>query len=118
MLALTPLLNSGKVTGLAVTGDKRQSAAPNVPTFAEAGYPSVNVSLWQGMFAPAGTPKAIVDKISTAIAAAVKTQEVTRVLAAQGAEPAGSTPAEFARFVDSERKRWLNVVRVAKISIN
>ena len=118
MLALAPLLKSGKVIGLAVTGEKRVSAAPDVPTFAEAGFPSVNVSLWQGMFAPAGTPSAIVDKLSKTIAASLKTPEVTRLLATQGAEPAGLTPAEFGRFVQHERERWLKVVREAKITIN
>jgi len=118
VLALVPLTKSGKVTGLAVTGASRVKVAPDVPTFADAGYPSVDVSLWQGMFAPAGTPRAIIDKLSSAIAAAVRTPEVTRLLESQGAEPAGSTPAEFARFARHERERWLQVVRDAKISVN
>ena len=117
-LALLPLTKSGKVTGLAVTGSKRMNVAPEIPTFAEAGFPSVDVSLWQGMFAPAGTPSAILDKVSRAIAAGVRTAEVTRLLEAQGAEPAGSTPAEFGRFVQHERERWLQVVRDAKITAN
>jgi tripartite-type tricarboxylate transporter receptor subunit TctC len=118
MLALAPHIRSGKVIGLAVTGEKRVSAAPDVPTFAEAGYPSVNVSLWQGMFAPAGTPTAIIEKLSRTIAASLQTPEVTRLLAAQGAEPAGLRPAEFGRFVQQERDRWLKVVREAKITVN
>jgi tripartite-type tricarboxylate transporter receptor subunit TctC len=118
VLALAPLVKSGKVTGLAVTGAKRVSAAPDIPTFAEVGYPSVDVSLWQGMFAPAGTPSAIIDKLSKTIAASLKTPEVTRLLAGQGAEPAGTTPAEFARYVEVERARWLKVVREAKITAN
>ena len=118
VLALLPLTKSGKVTGLAITGANRVKAAPDVPTFAEAGYPSVDVSLWQGMFAPAGTPKAVIEKLSSAIAASVRTPEVTRLLEAQGAEPAGSSPAEFGRFVQHERERWLKVVRDAKITVN
>jgi tripartite-type tricarboxylate transporter receptor subunit TctC len=70
------------------------------------------------MFAPAGTPSAIIDKLSGTIAASVKTPEVTRLLATQGAEPAGSTPAEFGRFVQHERERWLTVVREANIKVN
>ncbi|MBM3344109.1 MAG: tripartite tricarboxylate transporter substrate binding protein [Betaproteobacteria bacterium] len=116
ILALLPLARSGKVTGLAVTGAKRVPAAPDVPTFAEAGFPSVDVSLWQGMFAPAGTPPAVLDKLSRTIAKAVNTPEVTQLLEKQGAEPAGSTPAEFGRFVQQERERWLQVVRDAKIT--
>ncbi|RPI42377.1 MAG: tripartite tricarboxylate transporter substrate binding protein [Betaproteobacteria bacterium] len=117
-LALLPHTKSGKVTGLAVTGSKRMKAAPDIPTLAEAGFPSVDVSLWQGMFAPAGTPSAIIDKLSSAIATSLRTPEVTRLLEAQGAEPAGSTPAEFGRFVQHERERWLKVVRDAKITAN
>jgi tripartite-type tricarboxylate transporter receptor subunit TctC len=117
-LALLPHTKSGKVNGLAVTGDKRMKAAPDIPTFAEAGYPTVDISLWQGMFAPAGTPKAVIEKLSTTIAAQVQTPEVARMLEAQGAEPAGSTPAEFGRFVQKERERWLQVVRDAKITAN
>jgi tripartite-type tricarboxylate transporter receptor subunit TctC len=118
VLALLPLAKSGKVTALAVTGAHRVNAAPEIPTFAEAGFPSVDVSLWQGMFAPAGTPSAIIDKLSSTIAAKLRTADVTRLLEAQGAEPAGSTPAEFGRFVQQERSRWLKVVRDAKISAN
>jgi tripartite-type tricarboxylate transporter receptor subunit TctC len=115
-LALLPHTRSGKVTGLAVTGDKRMKAAPDIPTFAEAGYPTVDVSLWQGMFAPAGTPNAVIEKLSSGIAAQVRTPEVVRLLEGQGAEPVGSTPAEFGRFVQKERERWLEVVRYAKIT--
>jgi tripartite-type tricarboxylate transporter receptor subunit TctC len=118
MLALLPHVKAGRVVGLAVTGNKRVGAAPDVPTFTEAGFPTVNVSLWQGMFAPAGTPTAVIDKLSRTIAASVNTPDVARVLAAQGAEPAGSTPAEFGRFVQEERQRWLRVVREAKIAVN
>lgn len=117
-LALLPHTKSGKVNGLAVTGDKPMKAAPDIPTFAQAGYPTVDVSLWQGMFAPAGTPSVILEKLSSTIAAQVRTPEVTRMLEAQGAEPAGTTPAEFARFVQKERSRWLEVVRDAKITAN
>jgi tripartite-type tricarboxylate transporter receptor subunit TctC len=115
ILALLPHVESGKVVGLAVTGSKRNPSAPAVPTFAEAGYPKVDVSLWQGIFAPGGTPKDIVDKLSGEVGRIVRTPEVGRILAAQGAEPAGSTPAEFGRLVVSERKRWLEIVRVAGI---
>ena len=117
-LALLPLTKSGKVTGLAVTGSKRMHVAPDIPTFAEAGFPSVDVSLWQGMYAPAGTPSAILDKVSRAIATSVRTAEVVRLLEAQGAEPAGTTPVEFGRFLQDERERWLKVVRDAKITAN
>ena len=116
VLALLPHTRSGKVSGLAVTGDKRMKAAADIPTFAEAGYPTVDVNLWQGMFAPTGTPSAVIEKLSRGIAAQLRTAEVTRLLDAQGAEPVGSTPAEFGRFVQKERSRWLEIVRYANIT--
>lgn len=115
MLALLPHVQSGKLHGLAVTGEKRAAAAPDVPTFAEVGYPNVDVSLWQGMFAPAGTPQAVIDKLSNAIAAAVKRPETVQLLARQGAEPAGLSAREFGAFVHAEREKWLRVVRDAGI---
>jgi len=115
-LALIALAKSGKVTGLAVTGTRRMNVAPEVPTFAEAGYPGVDVNLWQGMFAPAATPKPVIDKLSSTIAAKMRAPDIARQLEAQGAEPVGSTPAEFGRFVQQERARWLKIVRDAKIS--
>ncbi len=118
ILALVPLAKAGKVTALAVSGSKRVSIMPDVPTFAEAGYPAVNVSLWQGVFAPAGTPRAITDKLGAAMTAAFNTPEVTRLLEAQGAQPASTSPAEFARFLQQERERWLRIVREAKITVN
>ena len=118
MLALVPHVKSGRVLGLALTGDKRSPVVPDVPTFAETGYPGVDVSLWQGMFAPVGTPKPTIDKLSSAIAGIVGTPEVRKLLASQGADPAGSTPAQFGQFVQKERDRWLSIVRAAKISTN
>lgn len=118
LLALVPLAKNGKVAALAVSGSKRVSVLPDVPTFAEAGYPGVNVSLWQGVFAPAGTSGAIIGKLSSALAASVKTPEVTRLLEAQGAQPVGTTPAEFGRFLQLEQERWLRIVREMKITMN
>ncbi len=118
LLALVPLAKNGKVTALAVSGNKRVSVLPDVPTFAEAGYPGVNVSLWQGVFAPAGTPAVIISKLSSTLAASVNTPEVARLLEAQGAQPAGTTPADFGRFLQQERERWLKIVRETKIVIN
>ncbi len=117
-LALLPHTKSGKVTGLAVTGSKRLKAAADIPTFAEAGYPTVDVGLWQGMFAPGGTPAAIRAKLASTITASLRTPEVTRMLEAQGAEPVGTTPEEFGRFVRNERSRWLKVVHDANITAN
>ena len=118
ILALVPLAKTGKVTALAVSGSKRVSVMPDVPTFTEAGFPGVNVSLWQGVFAPAGTPRAITDKLGATMTASFNTPEVTRLLEAQGAQPASTSPAEFARFLQQERERWLRIVHDAKITVN
>jgi tripartite-type tricarboxylate transporter receptor subunit TctC len=117
MLPMMPHVRAGRLHALAVTTSTRSPAAPDVPTFGQAGYPAVDVSLWQGVLAPAGTPPAILEKISRQIATIVRTPEATRVLAEQGADPAGLGPAEFGQFLARERDKWLRVAREAKITL-
>src|SRR5688572_11743458 len=109
VLSQIPHMKAGRVKGLAVASPKRNVAAPEVPTFAEAGYPTVDVNLWQGILVPAKTPQAVTDKLSAAIAEAVRAPDVLPKLATQGAEPAGTSPKEFAAFLQNERTRWLRL---------
>jgi len=118
MLALLPHTRAGRLHALAAMGATRSAAAPEIPTFAQAGYAAVDVSLWQGMFAPAGTPPAVLKKLSDQIAIIVRQPDSIRGLADQGAEPAGLGPAEFAKFVAVEREKWLRVARDAKITLH
>jgi tripartite-type tricarboxylate transporter receptor subunit TctC len=112
-------VKSGKLRPLAVTTLKRSPAAPDVPTVAEAAnLPDYEVDSWYAMFAPAGTPPAIVDKLQKAVAQVVRTPEVKQKLLEQGADAVGSTSAELAQVVTSELKKWEQLVRDAKIKVD
>src|SRR5260221_253608 len=97
--AALPNVREGKLVALGVSTSKRSSALPNVPTIAEGGLPGFDYNLWIGMFAPAGTPADIVDKINADVTRALQSQEVRERLAALGAEPMVMTPAEFRKFM-------------------
>jgi tripartite-type tricarboxylate transporter receptor subunit TctC len=108
-------VKAGKLKALAVTQPKRAAIAPEVPTMIEAGVPGYSAGIWMGLLAPAGTPAPIVDKLSRAANEAVKSKEVLALLTAQGIDPLGGTPAEFAAFIDEELKKWAAVVAAADI---
>ena len=108
----------GKLIALGVTGDKRSPSWPDVPTVAEAGVPGYAVEAWYAIVAPKATPKPVVDKLSAAIAEAVKSPEVAGKLAALGNDPVGSTPAEAAAYIDAEAKRWNEVLTAAGIKLD
>ena len=110
-----PHVKSGRLKALAVTSPKRAVVAPELPTIAESGYPGFEVRSWYGLLAPVGTPKAIIDKLSSQIAAVLRQPEVIAKLASDGAEPGGDTPAEFAAYIKSEAERWGKVVKTAGI---
>src|SRR5690349_9571858 len=108
-------VQAGKLKALAVTQPKRAAIAPNVPTMIEAGVEGYSAGIWMGLLAPAGTAPEIVDKLSGVANDALKSKEVLTLMAAQGVDPLGGTPAEFARFVDDELKKWEAVVKAAGI---
>jgi len=112
---LIPHIKQGKLRPLAVGSAKRIAALPDVPTVAESGLPGFETSQWYGILAPAGTPDAIVRKLSAEINRILKTPEVVDRLASDGSVPQGSTPEEFAAFIASEQKRWGQVVKSANI---
>ena len=115
--AALPNVREGKLMALGVSTAKRSSALPNVPTIAEAGLPGFDYNLWVGMFAPAGTPTDIVDKINRDVARALQSPEVKERLAALGAEPMPMTPAEFDRFVADEIEDSGKVIKAAGIKV-
>ncbi|HEY6134899.1 MAG TPA: tripartite tricarboxylate transporter substrate binding protein [Rubrivivax sp.] len=112
-----PLISGGKIKALAVTGDRRLSALPDVPTFAQAGTPGVDVVTWFGLFAPAGTSPEIVQQLNTAASAALKSEGVQQSLATIGDEAVGSSVADFATFVKTEHQRWVQITRSAGIKV-
>jgi tripartite-type tricarboxylate transporter receptor subunit TctC len=106
---------AGKLRALAVTTAKRSPAAPELPTMIEAGVPGFEVAGWYGVLAPARTPQAIVTKLNTEIVRILHTQEVQVHLAADGSEPVGNTPQEFASHIKSEVAKWRKVITDAGI---
>jgi tripartite-type tricarboxylate transporter receptor subunit TctC len=108
-------LKAGRLRGLAVTGSTRSAALPDLPTVAEAGVPGYAAGTWYGLFAPAGTPPMIVSRLSEETRKALAQPEVRASLAAQGVDPAGNTPEQFAAFVREEHAKWGKVIRDAGI---
>ena len=113
--AALPLVRDGKLVALAVSTAKRSSVLPNVPTIAASGLPGFDYSLWIGMFAPAGTPPEVVERIARDVNAAGQAPDVKERLAALGAEAMPMTPSEFKRFVDAEIVESAKVIKTAGI---
>ncbi|HZR61053.1 MAG TPA: tripartite tricarboxylate transporter substrate binding protein [Xanthobacteraceae bacterium] len=110
-----PQVKAGKEKALAVTGKERAPELPDVPTMAEAGYPGVEVSLWSGLFAPAATPPAIVDKLRKAFAQTIADPGVAQKLRALAVSPGGATADEFRRIIDSDIVKYREVVQAAHL---
>ena len=103
---MMPHVEAGRIKGLASGSAKRPRIAPNLPTIAEAGLPDFEASVWFGLMAPAGTPRAVIDKLAAAANGALKSEEIVAKLEAQGFEPLGGSPEEFARFIARETDKW------------
>ena len=108
-----PHIQSGRLKAIAVTGAKRSPLLPQVPTFAEAGVAGYEVSSWNGLAVPVGTPASVIARLHAEVVKALKDPEVAGKLAAQGAQIVGSTPAEYAALIDSETAKWARVVSEA-----
>jgi len=104
-------IKGGAIRALAVAAPKRSPAIPDVPTTAEAGLPAFVMSTWYGLWAPKGTPPAIIDRMQKEVAAALATKELRDYWAAQGAAPGGEPVAEFTKFVRSETERWAKIAK-------
>ena len=108
-------VKGGKLRALAVASARRLDVAPDVPTFAEAGFPGVEASAWQGIFVPAGTPREIVARLEADVPRAVRAPEVSGPIVEQGAEAGGNPRSEFAAFVRAEKVRWKKAAIEARI---
>lgn len=106
-------IKSGKLKALAVTGTKRLSDIPDVPTMSEAGFPGFEAYAWMGLFAPAGTPEPVIARLNRDVVAVLKDPEVLAKLSDVGAEPVGSTPAELDAYVRKEHDKWALFVKEA-----
>mgnify|MGYP003343436460 CR=1 FL=1 len=115
MYSAMPSIKADKLRPLAITSRTRSPLLPNVPTFAEVGYPKVEVLNWQGLIAPKGTPKEIIDKLNTAANEALKDPVIREQMLSQGNEIGGGSPAEFAALIKSESAKWGVVVKTANI---
>jgi tripartite-type tricarboxylate transporter receptor subunit TctC len=115
--AVAPQIHSGKVLGMAVTGPKRSVFAPEIPTMVEAGYPDVEALLWNGLFAPAGTPDAVLAKLRQEIAKILARDDVKQLFIKQGAEAFPMGEKEFRAFVQREYERWGRVIKEAHIKV-
>ncbi len=108
---LLPHVKSGALRGLGITSAKRNPAAPELPSMAEAGVPGFEVTAWFGFMAPANTPPAVVNKIHADVVRAMALPDVRERMLTQAAEPVGSTPQEYAAFIASEIAKWAKVVK-------
>jgi tripartite-type tricarboxylate transporter receptor subunit TctC len=113
--SLLPVLQGGRVRVIAVTTLKRMPLLPDVPTMDEAGFGGISLDPWFGLVAPAGTPQEVITKLNGAFVQALRDRDVVRQIADQGAEPIGSTPAEFGAFIASEIEHFGKVVRAVGI---
>ena len=111
--SVMPHVAAGRLRALAVLSEKRFQATPQIPSATEAGLPSVNASVWTGLFAPARTPKAILGSIHRPVVDILRLPETREALATQGAEPTPTTPEAFTAFLDREIAKWGKVIRAA-----
>lgn len=116
--ATYPLVSGGKLRALAVSAPERSKRLPDVPTVAEAAIPGYEAYEWNGVFLPAGTPAPIAAQLQQALAAVLKEDEVRQRLTDLGAQPIGSTPAEFATFLKKEDAKWGEVVKKGNIQLD
>ena len=115
MLVVGPHIKGGKLRAVTVASGKRLSALPDVPTAAEAGVKGFEVSSWQAIFAPAKTPKPVVERLNTEIAAVLKMPDVQARLTELAVDPEGGPPEKLAEYQKAEIARWAKVVKEAGV---
>jgi tripartite-type tricarboxylate transporter receptor subunit TctC len=113
-----PAIKSGRIKPIAISGEARSPALPQVPTFTEGGLPGFDVKAWSGIFAPAGTPKEIVDQLSGEIAAMVALPDTKEKLGAQGLEPFYAPPDRFAAIIKADSARYARIIKTANIKLD
>lgn len=117
-IAIMPHIKSGKVRPIAISSAKRSPLLPDVPTFAEAGIPAVESYAWYGLFAPAKTPAAVINKINAETVKFMKSPEFEKIRAETGSEYVGDTPANFSKFVQAESAKWSKVAKQSGATVD
>lgn len=118
IVSVMPHVKAGRLKALAVTSATRSSAAPELPTLIESGLVGYDISSWFGLFVPSSTPSAVVEKLYLDTNKAIKSQEIRERFAREGAEPVGSSPAEFAKFVNNEYIKYGKIIKEQNIQPN
>jgi tripartite-type tricarboxylate transporter receptor subunit TctC len=114
--SLMPFITAGKLRVLAAASPQGHRLLPDVPAFAELGFPAMDIALWYGIVAPAQTPRPIVQRLSAELIKILDMPEIRTSLMDQGADPKGGSPEDFAAFMQAERARWGPVVKQAGIN--
>ena len=117
MFGVRPHMQSGRLRVVAITAGKRSPSVPDIPTLSEAGIPGYEIDQWYGVITGAKVPKAIVNKLSEAMAQALKEPDVAKRLAADGSVPVGSSPDQFSAHIKSEIAKWQRLVKEAKLDM-
>jgi tripartite-type tricarboxylate transporter receptor subunit TctC len=118
LLSLKAQLDSGRVKAFAITGEKRSPLLPNVPTFAELGYPEMTIYAWIGLYVPAATPDPIVGELSSIFNKVLRSPEIAEKLRSLDFEPLPSTPAELAAYMKTDSARWQEAVKLSGFKPN
>jgi tripartite-type tricarboxylate transporter receptor subunit TctC len=113
LLAVKPQVDAGKVRVLAVSTPKRSPLMPDVPTFTEEGFGEMEIYIWSGLSAPAGTPDAVIERLNTEFNKALRTPDIQQKWRAIDFEPLPMTPAQYAAFVQADSKRWAEAVKIS-----
>jgi tripartite-type tricarboxylate transporter receptor subunit TctC len=118
MPSTAPQVRAGRLRGLAVSTAQRVASFPDVPTIAESGIPGFDVSAWDALFAPAGTPQPVIDRLSQALNKVLRDEELRQQLAQRGSEPAPTTPDGLRQFIRVEIERWGSAIRRSGASLD
>jgi hypothetical protein len=113
-----PFIKDGKLLGIAVSGNQRHPLFPQVPTFAQAGFPNYKMMYWFGVMAPAGTPNDIIEKMHQEIVRATQTPQVIEVFKNAGVNPTSTSPAEFTKLIKDESSMWAEIIKKSDIKAN
>ncbi len=118
LLTISQQAKAGRMRVLAVTTLKRSSAAPDLPTLAESGFPGFDTSLWFGLVAPAATPKDLIGRVHAEVLRVLKKPDVVERIASQGADIVGNSPAEFGAFIASESAKYARIIKQAGVKLD